>query len=394
MKHNFLPFGFCSLSLTPRATFGCLLLLGLNLPPAPGIEPSLQPPIAQVGGSLQQATQLYRAGRFRQALAALEEATRQTPQDGALWHLRGKTLVQLRQYREAMDSYNNAVRYTPRDPQVWESRADLLQFLGQANLDGQGAAQQYQLAVESYDRALQLRPTGGNLAQTWLARSTALFGLGNELARLQNVTASDRYREAVHSYDQAIRFATRENDTNQMVNAWWQQGEVLRRLQQFPQALKAFEQALQLQPDFAEGWYRRGRVLRELKRLPDAVASYQKAIDLDPDYAEAWYNQGIALLDQKQYAAALQRFDQAIDGTARHRWQLETVFSPAFAWYGRGNALGALRCFPQAIVAYDQALRLRSNFPEAQNARKQAQALEKRPVPPLCQKYARANRSI
>ena len=56
------------------------------------------------------------------------------------------------------------------------------------------------------------------------------------------------------------------------------------------EAIAAYNKALLIKPDFAEGHTNRGNTLKDLGRLDEAVASYDKAIQLKPDYAGAYYN--------------------------------------------------------------------------------------------------------
>ena len=60
--------------------------------------------------------------------------------------------------------------------------------------------------------------------------------------------------------------------------------------------LASYDQAIALQPDYAEAHYNRGIALEQLWQLDAAVASYGQAIALKPDYAEAYWNRSLVLL--------------------------------------------------------------------------------------------------
>ena len=48
-------------------------------------------------------------------------------------------------------------------------------------------------------------------------------------------------------------------------------------------AVKYYENALALKPDYADAYANRGNILKDLKRLDEALASYESAIALNPD---------------------------------------------------------------------------------------------------------------
>ena len=66
-----------------------------------------------------------------------------------------------------------------------------------------------------------------------------------------------------------------------------------------------------------------GSVLRSQGRLEEAIRYYDRAIELNPDYAEAWYNKGVALQAQGNLAEAIECYDRALalnpdDNVANH----------------------------------------------------------------------------
>jgi tetratricopeptide (TPR) repeat protein len=55
-------------------------------------------------------------------------------------------------------------------------------------------------------------------------------------------------------------------------------------------ALKAYTQAIELDPNNAETHFRRGRLYAQLSRHEEAAADYSRVIELDPKEPGAWYN--------------------------------------------------------------------------------------------------------
>ncbi|MEK9149008.1 MAG: tetratricopeptide repeat protein, partial [Candidatus Desantisbacteria bacterium] len=89
----------------------------------------------------------------------------------------------------------------------------------------------------------------------------------------------------------------------------------------------------------------RGLAKSALKDYPGALADYDQAINLNPNYALAYYNRGNAKSALKDYPGALADYDQAINLNPNY----------ALAYYNRGNAKSALKDYPGALADYDQA---------------------------------------
>ncbi len=68
----------------------------------------------------------------------------------------------------------------------------------------------------------------------------------------------------------------------------------------FIEALAAYDRALALAPDFADGHSNRGNALRALKRLHEAEAAHRRALALNPRFAQGWNNLGTVLRDLKR----------------------------------------------------------------------------------------------
>ena len=58
----------------------------------------------------------------------------------------------------------------------------------------------------------------------------------------------------------------------------------------YDEALRAFEETIRLQPDFAEYYCNRGNAQKQMGQWEDAFASYHKALTVKPDFAEAHSN--------------------------------------------------------------------------------------------------------
>jgi tetratricopeptide (TPR) repeat protein len=61
------------------------------------------------------------------------------------------------------------------------------------------------------------------------------------------------------------------------------------------EAIRSYERAIRIKPDYADTWNNEGRSLVGVGRYQEAITSFERAIRIKPDYADAWYNKGIIL---------------------------------------------------------------------------------------------------
>ena len=120
------------------------------------------------------------------------------------------------------------------------------------------------------------------------------------------------------------------------------------KAKRYQEALAAFEQAIQLDPDNASLYNGKGLVLSELKRYQVALTAYERAIRLDPNYAEAYFNKGNVLDDLEQFEEALAAYEQAI--------RLDP--HDADFYNNMGHVLYELGRYEEALAASKEAIRL------------------------------------
>lgn len=90
------------------------------------------------------------------------------------------------------------------------------------------------------------------------------------------------------------------------------QGKAHCEAEEFTLALKAFDQAIALEPKHSPGHNNRGNVLYQLKRFAEALAAYDQATAISPSYHQAWFNRGQLLTEMGAYGNALESYEQAI----------------------------------------------------------------------------------
>jgi protein O-mannosyl-transferase len=187
------------------------------------------------------------------------------------------------------------------------------------------------------------------LYRATLARSPGSWMVYNNLGLLES--AAGRKSAAAQDYNEALRL------NPAFAEAYLNRGELAGELGNSAAALADFTAGLRLRPNYPEARYNLGNTLHALGRNAEAVAEFNQALRLRPFYPEAENNLGAALVDLGQTADAIRHYDRAI------------LLDPAYAevHYNLANTLAGLGRGGEAIAQFGTALRLKPDYPEAEN---------------------------
>jgi len=268
-----------------------------------------------VPSELDQALNLHRQGRLRDAEELCRTILRQAPREFAALHLLGALKLQQDEPAEAIKLLAQALAVDPGSTAAHSNHGLAL-----------AALKRPEEALASYAQALRIDP--GN-ADALANRGDALCDLG-------------RLQEALASYEEALAI------NPSLVAALVNRGVALRALGRREQALEAYELALKIDPDNAEAWNNRGTVLHELNHGREALLSYERALKQRADYVAALFNRGNVLLELRRLPEALASYAGAL--------AIRPDFAEAHC--NRGHALADLRRFEEALASYRHAASL------------------------------------
>jgi tetratricopeptide (TPR) repeat protein len=82
----------------------------------------------------------------------------------------------------------------------------------------------------------------------------------------------------------------KQPDESRTANYYYAQGRVQSEQEKFEDAIKSFDRALQIEPNYALAFNARGYAYLRLRYYESAVADFSKAIRLNPNYANAYWN--------------------------------------------------------------------------------------------------------
>jgi tetratricopeptide (TPR) repeat protein len=223
----------------------------------------------------------------------------------------------------------------PESDETLAARAELLFTLGGLY----GADHQYERAEESFLAALEeVRRMANARLEAWCHN-----GLGNVYHAL------GRHREAIAAYQQSIEldpeYAYPHNGL----------GNVYADLGLHEEAVAEYRRAIELDLKFAHPHNGLGNIYAALGRHEEAVAKYQRAIELDPQYA--YPHNGLG-----NVYSALGRYEEAI---AEYQRAMELDPKLAAPHHGLGSVYYDLGRYEEAIAEYQRALELNPKFAPA-----------------------------
>jgi predicted TPR repeat methyltransferase len=297
--------------------------------------------------SLLDAQNLHRTGRLPEAARAYHEFLRTNPRHYEALSGLGMIYFQVQQFEQAQYLLGEALRIDPYD-------INALCFRGLALMK----LNRHTAAIECFDRAIKIKP---DFIEALANRATAF----SEMARLE---------EAIAAFDQVLAMEPNHPLT------WNNRGNALLALNRAEEAIEAYDTALSIFPGlqeatanrrraidvlrgtnsrFADSVYTKGVLLMREGRFPEAIAAFDEALEVRPNFVDAMSNRATSLAEEKRYDEALAAFDQALAIDAEH----------AISWNNRANTLAAMKRFEDAVASYDRALELSPMFLEAQDNR-------------------------
>lgn len=305
----------------------------------------------------QQAELLMNQGRFDQAIAACHQALKLQPDYLPAYLTLGNTLHFQGKIEAALRAYSLALELEPNFPEV-HANIGTMWF----------KMKRWEQAISSYETALKLNPnlaavywnlgkvfqTVGRIDESITAWQKALelqpnlveaefnFEFGNSLAR------RGLWEEAVKNYQRAI--ALKPNWAEVYSNL----GSVRSQQGQEAEAIQYYQKAIELNPDLPQPHLYLGHIFYNQGGVEQAIYHYQQSIKLKPDYTDSYANLANLYAKIGKIEAAIQNFEQAL------------AIQPD--WAEIHCRLAHIRKHDQpaeAIINLEKAIELKPNFPEA-----------------------------
>ena len=192
--------------------------------------------------------------------------------------------------------------------QIFNNQALIEKSINEAELQYGRAAQGFRQgnmkeAVEAFAAAVSKRNELDNPMVQRLLR-LKLQALNSQKAQIKAL------REELHSL--------RETQKEYAHEYYLMGNECITKAHDANAAIRCFDKALNLNPNYVEAWVRKGVTLLDIGEDYDAQVCLNKAVKLSPKSFKARYNRGKCLLKLKYYDEAILDFQQAVSIKPKH----------------------------------------------------------------------------
>ncbi len=133
--------------------------------------------------------------------------------------------------------------------------------------------------------------------------------------------------------------------------AFINRGNAFRNQNEYAVALDDYTKAIILDPGFYRTYFSRATLFLKIGKNDEALNDFNKTINLNPSYVEAYVNRGILYMNMGEYGNAILNFDKAIE--------LNPNYTDAYI--NRGNAFSKQQRYEDAINNFTLAIRLNPN---------------------------------
>jgi tetratricopeptide (TPR) repeat protein len=182
------------------------------------------------------------------------------------------------------------------------------------------------------------------------------------LERVANIPQqAGRFR--VTRSDNGANSSNPPNQSSDSAQTFFNRGVEYERAQNYQAALEAYQQAIRLNPNYAEAYFRIGTIVTlqgdaaqnasdKTRAYTLAAQFYQRAAQANRSYAEAYVGLGNAYLNLRQFANAMAACRQALNLNPKNFYANAIL---GVASYQMGN-------FPEAINALSAAVQLKPDY--------------------------------
>jgi len=253
----------------------------------------------------QAGVELLEAGTLCEAVLAFEAAVQRNEGHKEGWRYLGVSQAANEKDRHAIAALEKARTLDPSDP------ATLQQLAVSYTNEGQ-----YDRATSSLCEWISNHPAHGEFARKALAAAEASDGLRTaadpETALAEKWVDYRGMDSAAHK--RACQLFERIAQTSRDPAVFEQLGVLYNMSQEFLRAAEHFQSAIDAgrQTDM-KLWNRLGATLANGGKHPEAVRAYNRAVDLNPGFVRAHFNLGISLNQMKQHRDAATTFLRVLD---------------------------------------------------------------------------------
>ncbi|AFZ36213.1 Tetratricopeptide TPR_1 repeat-containing protein [Stanieria cyanosphaera PCC 7437] len=245
----------------------------------------------------EQANNLLQKQEYQKALAIYNQVLKTNGNYYQAWTNRGYALAGLKQYDKMLQSCVSATVIQPQADYAWNCQGEALHNL-----------KQYQQSLVAFDKAIAINPK----------EAIFLINKSDSLNKLQQEQAAlDTINQAIEILENSQESVENSQIAGNLKVAFYYKGQTLLRQQQYQEALQAYQQALQYDPNYLPAQWGKGIALKKLKRYSEATSEFNQILqrlDLSATQrATTWFYLGLNLCDAMNLSEAIEAFQTAIE---------------------------------------------------------------------------------
>ena len=192
-----------------------------------------------------------------------------------------------------------------------------------------------------------------------------------------------------------IRQQMNQADRDFLANQKLDEGNKLAYAKDYNGAIRLYNEALQLKPNYADAYNNRGIAYRHLKQYERAIADHDKAIQLNPNDAQVYSSRGLTYALQNHLELAIQDYTKSIEINPNNvdRYNMRAAcyvrlknyeltiqdlnkiieINPNYpdVHFRRGLVYYILKNYKQALNDFDKALEIKPNDELAKEGREE-----------------------
>jgi tetratricopeptide (TPR) repeat protein len=218
-------------------------------------------------------------GKYENAKKTAKKVIELNQNNAVAWMNLGVIEQELNNYESSINYFNKAIEIDPLYFHAYNNKGILLCEVGQ-----------YQGAIINFDKALEIHP---DLFEAILNKADAFKELKN-------------FDEALKCIDTALKIK------NLAPEIWGKKGEILHNMKRYKEAIQAYDQAIKINKNYAEAFCNKGFTLFTIEMFEEAIVQCNKALKIKKVFPEAWLNIAVSYIGLKKYELALDYCEKAL----------------------------------------------------------------------------------